>query len=91
MLLLYDDSADVGDLPVSGDTMSDAEVLAFVERWAPTYWRVKSVRMSIIVRPGKHSNYYEVEVVLPGDTALVRLVLDENDTLVVGGVLWPNE
>jgi hypothetical protein len=71
--------------------MSDAEVLAFVERWAPTYWRVKPVRVSIVGRPGKHSNYYEVEVVLPSDTAMVRLELDENDTLVVGGVLWPNE
>ena len=47
--------------------------------------------MSIVGRPGRQSNYYEVEVVLPGDTALVRLELEEDGTLAVGGVLWPNE
>ena len=71
--------------------MNDSEVLAFVEHWAPMYWHVKPVRMSIVGRPGGLSNYYEVEVVLPGDTAIVRLELEENGTLAVGGVLWPNE
>jgi hypothetical protein len=37
------------------------------------------------------SNYCEVEVVLPDDTAIVRLELEEKGTLAVGGVLWPNE
>ena len=71
--------------------MNDSEVLAFVERWASTYWHVELVRMSIVERPGRQSNYYEVEVVLPGDTAIVRLELEEDGTLAVGGVLWPNE
>ena len=71
--------------------MSDSEVLAFVEHWASTYWHVEPVRMSIVGRPGRRSNYYEVEVVLPGDTAIVRLELEEDGTLAVGGVLWPNE
>jgi hypothetical protein len=71
--------------------MNDSEVLAFVKRWASTYWHVEPVRMSIEGRPGTRSNYYEVVVVLPGDTAIVRLELDEDGMLVVGGVLWPNE
>jgi hypothetical protein len=71
--------------------MNDSEVLAFVEHWAPMYRHVKPVRMSIVERPGGLSNYYEVEVVLPGDTAIIRLELEENGTLAVGGVLWPNE
>ena len=71
--------------------MNDSEVLAFVERWASTYWHVEPVRLSIVGRPGRRSNYYEVEVVLPGDTAIVRLELEEDGTLAVGGVLWPNE
>ena len=71
--------------------MNDSEVLAFVERWAQMYWHVEPVRMSIVGRPGRQSNYYEVEVVLPGDTAIVRLELEEDGTLVVGGVLGPNE
>jgi hypothetical protein len=70
--------------------MNDSEVLAFVEHWAPMYWHERLVRMSIVERPGTRSNYYEVEVVLPGDTAIVRLELEEDGTLVVGGVLWPN-
>ena len=40
--------------------MNDSEVLAFVEHWAPMYWHVKPVRMSIVERPGGLSNYYEV-------------------------------
>jgi len=71
--------------------MNDSEVLALVERWASTYWDVEPVRMSIVGRPGMRSNYYEVEVVLPGDTAIVRLELERDGTLAVGGVLWPNE
>jgi len=71
--------------------MNDSEVLAFVERWASMYWQVEPVRMSIVGRPGMRSNYYEVEVVLPGDTAIVRLELERDGTLAVGGVLWPNE
>jgi hypothetical protein len=71
--------------------MNDSEVLAFVDRWASTYWSIKPVRMSIVGRPGTQSNYFEVEVVLPGDTAIVRLELEANGTLAVGGVLRPNE
>ena len=71
--------------------MNDSKVLAFVERWALAYWHVEPVHMSIVGRPGRRSNYYEVEVVLPGDTAIVRLELEEDGTLVVGGVLWTNE
>ena len=71
--------------------MHDSEVLAFVERWASTYWQRVPVRLSIVGRPGRQSNYYEVEVVLPGDTAIVRLELEEDGTLAVGGVLGPNE
>jgi hypothetical protein len=71
--------------------MNDFEVLAFVQRWASTYWHRVPVRMSIVGRPGSRSNYYEVEVVLPGDTAIVRLELEEDGALAVGGVLWPNE
>ena len=71
--------------------MNDSEVLAFVKRWASAYWHVELVRMSIVGRPGMQTNYYEVEVVLPGDTAIVRLELEEDGTLVVGGVLWTNE
>jgi hypothetical protein len=44
--------------------MNDSEVLAFVERWASTYWHVEPVRMSIVGCPGRRSNDYEVEVVL---------------------------
>jgi len=71
--------------------MNDSEVLAFVECWASVYWHEEPVRMSIVGRPGSRSNYYEVEVVLPGDTAIVRLEFEEDGTLVVGGMLWPNE
>ena len=71
--------------------MNDSEVLAFVERWASTYWSRKPVRMSIVGCPGGQSNYYEVEVVLPGETAIVRLELEADGTLVVGGVLRPYE
>ena len=71
--------------------MNDSEVLAFVEHWASMYWHVKPVRMSIVGRPGGLSNYYEVEVVLPGDTAIVRLELEADGALAVGGVLRPNE
>jgi hypothetical protein len=71
--------------------MNDSEVLAFVERWASTYWSIEPVRMSIVGRPGRRSNYYEVEVILTGDTAIVRLELEEDGTLAVGGVLRPNE
>jgi hypothetical protein len=71
--------------------MNDSEVLAFVEHWASTYWQRVPVRLSIVGRPGRRSNYYEVEVVLPGDTAIVRLELEEDGTLAVGGVLRPNE
>ena len=71
--------------------MNDPEVLAFVERWASTYWSRKPVRLSIVGRPGRRSNYYEVEVILPGDTAIVRLELEEDGTLAVGGVLRPDE
>jgi hypothetical protein len=71
--------------------MNDTAVLAFVERWASTYWQEEPVRISIVGRPGKRSNYYEVEVVLPGDTAIVRLELEEDGALAIGGVLWPNE
>ena len=71
--------------------MNDSEVLAFVEHWASTYWSRKPVRLSIVGRPGRRSNYYEVEVVLPGDTAIVRLELEEDGSLVVGGVLRTNE
>jgi hypothetical protein len=71
--------------------MHDSEVLACVERWASTYWSRKPVRMSIVGRPGRQANYYEVEVVLPEETAIVRLELDEDDTLIVGGLLGPYE
>ena len=71
--------------------MNDSEVLAFVEHWASTYWQRVPVRLSIVGRPGRQSNFYEVEVVLPGDTAIVRLELEEDGTLAVGGVLGPNE
>ena len=71
--------------------MNDSEVLAFVERWASTYWSRKPVRMSMVGRPGRQSNYYEVEVVLPGETAIVRLELESDGTLVVGGVIRPYE
>jgi hypothetical protein len=71
--------------------MHDSEVLACVQRWASTYWSRKPVPMSIVGRPGRQAKYYEVEVVLPEETAIVRLELDEDGTLVVGGVLWPNE
>jgi len=71
--------------------MNDSEVLAFVEHWASTYWQRAPVRLSIVGRPGRQSNYYEVEVVLPGDTAIVRLELEADGTLAVGGVLRPNE
>jgi hypothetical protein len=71
--------------------MHDSEVLACVERWASTYWSRKPVRMSIVGRPGRQSNYYEVEVVLPGDMAIVRLELEEDGTLAFGGLLGPNE
>ena len=47
--------------------MNDSKVLAFVERWALAYWHVEPVHMSIVGRPGRRSNYYEVEVVLPCD------------------------
>ena len=71
--------------------MHDSEVLAFVERWASTYWHIAPVHMSIVGHPGTRSNYYEVEVVLPGDTAIVRLELEEDGALAVGGVLRPYE
>lgn len=71
--------------------MNDSEVLAFVEHWASAYWQRVPVRLSIVGRPGRQSNFYEVEVVLPGDTAIVRLELEADGTLVVGGVLRPNE
>jgi hypothetical protein len=69
----------------------DSEVLAWVERWASTYWQRAPLRMSIAGRPGRQANYYEVEVVLPAEAAIVRLELDEDGTLVVGGVLGPYE
>ena len=72
--------------------MRDRKVLAWVKRWAPTYWRIPVLRMRVVARPGEQSDCYEVRVWLSEEeTATVRLLLEENGSLTFTGVLWPDD
>lgn len=73
--------------------ISDETVLAWVARWAASYWRVAPTNYRIVTRPSieEDTDLYEIEVTLSSsESVLARFLRESDGSLTLCGVAWPD-